>query len=877
MNINAGTRLGRYEIRSKIGEGGMGEVYRATDLTLNRDVAIKVLPGTFMNDAERVTRFQREAQVLASLNHTNIATIYGVEEENGFRALVMELVKGPTLADRIASGPMPLDDSLAIARQMAEALEAAHERGIIHRDLKPANVKVTPEGTVKVLDFGLAKIFESKAEVTDLSRSPTLIKGTQTGVILGTGAYMSPEQAKGKLVDKRSDVWAFGCVLFEMLTGKQIFTGETLTDMLAAVVRAEPDWDSLPQLTPNSIRRLLGRCLNKEQKQRLRDIGEARIAIEAAIQGKADEPTDVLTPMSPRQRVRTWHVAVAVAVLTTVISALVMLKLVRPGSLGPDSKTTTGTYVVASIGVDQSSLVYLTDRFAVSPNGGSLVFVKEGQGLFTRKRNQIAETLLPGAPKDAYAPVFSPDGKWIAFSSENSVKKISADGGTPEVLARTTDYVVNLTWGRDDVIRFPSKDWDAIKYVSSEGGQLQSVSFDKQTRVSRAEWLPGNRLLVSLTSSEGDYIGVRETDGSIRRLFEGVDAKLTPTNDLLYVKRDGGKWSLMTRSFDPSLQSIKADEKLVAQNVAMRYATPAAATATGDVLFVSGEVKSDRRIVILMPDGLERVLEGSEGPWERLRLSPNGSRLALSQWDGARRTIWTLALDTRALTQVTYLDDVFGPCWLGRSNELLVTQFPRNPATNGTTMWRVAADGSGDLKPLFFHPESYVSSTSEDGRIVYYTSYELNGAAGDLFALDLSENPARRTTLLATPADENDPLPSPNAKWLAYTTNASGSKEVRLTSLGTPGNSTQITMRGGSPIRWSNDSSKLYYRDGDSIWVLEVGADSPSLGSRKAIFQLPGDARGFADVFPDGAKAIVIRGGLIYSDLIVVQGLLAGH
>ena len=872
--ISPNSTLAHYTIVCKIGAGGMGEVYRAHDEKLNRDVAIKVLPGAFALDEARLMRFKREAQVLASLNHPNIAAIYGLEDSNGVIAIVMELVDGPSLAKLIASAEIHFDNALSIAKQIAEALEAAHERGIIHRDLKPSNVNVTPDGTVKVLDFGLAKILETETEVVDLSHSPTLIKGTQAGMILGTASYMSPEQAKAKPVDKRSDIWAFGCVLFEMLCGKQAFSGETLTDTLAAVVRAEPDWESLPPSTPDSIRRLLSRCLDKDQKHRLRDIGEARVAIEETLQGKANEPA---APMPRPPRLRTWQVAIAVAVLTAVFSALVMLLLARQGSLGSDSKTTlAGTYVVASIGVDQPSLVYLTDRFAVSPSGSSLVFVKRNEGLFTRKLNQIVETQLPGTPKDAYAPVFSPDGKWIAFSSENSLKKIPADGGTPEVLARTTDYVVNLTWGKDDVIRFPSKDWDAIRYVSSKGGQLQSLNIDKGTNVSRADWLPGNRLLVSLTDSAGDYIGVRETDGSVKRLFEGADAKLTPTNDLLYVKRDGAKWSLMTRSFDPGSLSIKADEKLIAQNVAMRYATPAAATATGDVFFVSGEVKSDRRIVILLLDGTERVLEGAGGPWEMLRLSPDGSRIALSRWDGAQRTIWTLALETGALTQVTYLDDVFGPCWLGHSNELLVTQYPRNPGTKGTTMWRVAADGSGNIRPLFSHPESYVSSTSDDGRMVYYTSYELNDV-GDVFAVDLSQDPPRRTTLLATPADEKGALPSPNAKWLAFMTNASGSEEVRLTSLGIPGNSTQITMHGGIPIRWSNDSSKLYYRDGDAIWVIEIGPDGPLLGSRKTVFQLPGDTRGFPDVFPDGAKAIAIRGGLIYSDLIVVQGVLPGH
>src|SRR5438132_4033036 len=291
MSLPAGTKLGRYEIRSQIGAGGMGEVYRARDEKLNRDVAIKILPEAFAQDSDRLARFKREAQVLASLNHPNIASIYGLEESNGFMALAMELVEGPDLANRLVTGPIPIDEALAIARQIATALEAAHERGIIHRDIKPANIKVNDDATVKVLDFGLAKVFTDETPDADLSHSPTLIKGTQAGMILGTAAYMSPEQAKGKPVDKRSDVWAFGCVLFEMLSGKQSFSGETLTDILASVVRAEPDWNLLPAGTPEAIRGLLRRCLTKDPKQRLRDIGEARITIESFLAGKSEQTT----------------------------------------------------------------------------------------------------------------------------------------------------------------------------------------------------------------------------------------------------------------------------------------------------------------------------------------------------------------------------------------------------------------------------------------------------------------------------------------------------------------------------------------------------------------------------------------------------------
>src|SRR5947207_2016422 len=315
MALAIGTKLGRYEIRSKIGEGGMGEVYRASDTKLNRGVAIKILPEAFAQDSDRLARLRREAQVLASLNHPNIASIYGLEESNGCMALARELIQGPTLADRLATGPTPIDEALIFARQIAAALEAAQERGIIHRDIKPANVKVTDDGTVKVLDFGLAKVFADETPEANLSHSPTLIKGTQAGMILGTAAYMSPEQAKGKVVDKRSDVWAFGCVLFEMLTGKQTFTGETLTDILASVVRAEPDWNLLPASTPEAIRRLLRRCLTKDPKQRLRDIGEARITIENFQSGRSEETSEatIRNKPPPFRKALLWSAGIELA------------------------------------------------------------------------------------------------------------------------------------------------------------------------------------------------------------------------------------------------------------------------------------------------------------------------------------------------------------------------------------------------------------------------------------------------------------------------------------------------------------------------------------------------------------------------------------
>jgi Tol biopolymer transport system component len=563
---------------------------------------------------------------------------------------------------------------------------------------------------------------------------------------------------------------------------------------------------------------------------------------------------------------------IAAIALTVLITGLISwLTWGRPGR---DVRSNLGSYVVVPIGIDDASLVYLTDTFAVAPDGSTIVFVKKSDGLFTRKRNQLREIKLPGAPNDAYAPVFSPDGKWIAFSSQNSLQKIPAEGGTPEILSRSSDYVINLTWGRDNVIRFPSKSWDSIRYVPAQGGQLQTISFDKGTRVSRADWLPANRLLVSFTDSQGDFVGVRETDGSIRQLFQGLDAKLTPTNRLLYTKRDGPKWSLMTVPFDVDSAALTGNETLIANNVAMRYATPAGATAAGDVFFVAGGVTSDRRLVILSRDGLERVLDSARGAWEDLALSLDGSQVALSRWEGAGRTVWLMTLETGALTQLTYSDDVFGPIIRPGSGEILATQFSRNPGMYETSMWRVQANGSGGMEPLFAHAESYVVSTSSDGRIVYYQSYEANDASADIFALDLTQDPPKRTTILATPADEDHPLPSPDGKWLAFTTNASGATQVRLAALASTGNSTEISTDGGVPIRWSSDSKKLYYRDGSSIVEIEVGISGAALQSRRTVFQIPKDAKGFVDVFPNGEKAIMIRGGPMYSDLVMLEGVL---
>src|SRR6202140_2476293 len=468
MVLTSGTRLGSYEVVAQIGAGGMGEVYQAHDTKLGRDVAIKVLPEAFAHDPERLSRFQREAKMLASLNHPNIATIHGLEQSGGTSYLVMELVSGETLQDRVKrDGPVPVEEALAIAKQIAEALEAAHEKGIIHRDLKPANVKLTPEGKVKVLDFGLAKAFAGDTSTEDMGNSPTLsMASTMQGVILGTATYMSPEQARAKAVDKRTDIWAFGCVLYELLTGKVAFHGEDVTDILAAVVRAEPDWTALPASLSPSIRVLLQRCLRKDRRQRIPDAATIRIEIEDAIAAPKDSGATQAASTSMSKL--PWAVAAVLVVLLGVTS-WALWRSTRPGEqplrplvrldvdLGPD----------VSLGP-----LYGIDTI-ISPDCTRIVYVSQGR-LFTRRLDQPNITELAGT-QGAFAPFFSPDGQWVAFFSPGKLKKISVEGGSAITLCNAPAGRGG-SWGEDGNIIAALNTSGVLSRIPSAGGPPTPVT-----------------------------------------------------------------------------------------------------------------------------------------------------------------------------------------------------------------------------------------------------------------------------------------------------------------------------------------------------------------------------------------------------------------
>jgi eukaryotic-like serine/threonine-protein kinase len=594
MALLPGTCLSSYEVLSSVGAGGMGEVCRARDRKLDRDVAIKVLPPAVGADPERITRFEREAQLLAALNHSNIAHAYGLEESDGIRALVMELVAGPTLAERIATGRLPIDEALPIARQITEALQAAHEQGIVHRDLKPANIKLRPDGTVKVLDFGLTKILEPTAASTaNVMQSPTItspVMMTGVGVILGTAAYMSPEQAKGKPVDKRADIWAYGCVLFEMVSGRSTFTGQSATEILAQVIEREPDWTALPVSTPASIRRLLRRCLEKDARKRLADIADARLELDEATATSGVDAAGAATSNIARRVRLAWSVALAALALAVVASAGV----VRASWLQPLPHP-PATYVAATLSVATPNLVTLVDRFAVAPDGGASVFVgPERSGLFLRRPANLDPTPIPGVPREAFLPVFSPDGKWLAFVTDRGLMKIPAGGGTPvRLVAGGSDTFISLTWGSDDQLRYPALSRDKILSVSSSGGPGKPVPFGTQIQVRRAELLPHGRLLVSMTSGSGDEIAVREADGTLRVITPGRDGRLSPTGHLLHSRAEGAIWSLIATPFDADSARVTGDGVLMARDIPVHYATPAAVTSGGDLVYLRGAPRSD--------------------------------------------------------------------------------------------------------------------------------------------------------------------------------------------------------------------------------------------------------------------------------------------
>ena len=870
VGLATGTKLGPYEIQSPLGAGGMGEVYRARDTKLGRDVALKVLPEAFAQDAQRMARFQREAQVLASLNHPNIAGIHGLEESGGIRALVMELVEGPALADRIGHGPMPLDEALPIVRQIADALELAHDRGVVHRDSKPANIKITPEGAVKVLDFGLAKALDTQDSAADISNSPTVMtEATQAGVILGTAAYMSPEQAKGKSVDRRADIWAFGCVLYEMLTGSKAFEGETVSETLAAVILKDPDLNALPESTPSSIRKLLGRCLEKDSKRRLQAIGEARITVEETLSGSRsvglddDRRLEVGAPLQLWPRVLPWAVAgiLLVALGATLIGFWRAQRSPRPAQ-------------VLRLVINDSS--GLASQPAISPDGRVVAYVlesgssgAEGGKLYVRALDQFTGTALRDT-QGAANPFFSPDGSWIGYSSPQGLMKIPTGGGTPQFICAAASGA-EAAWGPGNSIVFWGAEnngnlWPGLMRVSALGGTAEVLtSVDTSQGEFRDGWptiLPdGDTVLFTANTKVGTRIDAVSLRTRQRRTVRagGAFARYDPSGYLLF-------WSppsinLLAAPFDAKRLEFTGAPVSVVENLHVTATRSMAfALAADGTLIYTPEYEGSFKSKVVWVDRKGQITPVMDivAAWLQPRLSPDGERLLLRKLE-INCELWIYDLQRRVLTRLAFENDSHDPLWTP-DGKRVVFDVP-NGSVRGL-VWQ-AADGSGMLQPIIHGLQDFVpSSWSGDGRRLALTLFDKSVSQIWVLAPDEAAEPR---PFHQNGFNERWASFSPDGRYLAYSSDQSGRFEIYISAYPGPGAVTQVSAEGGTNPLWSRDGRELFYQNEKKMMGVKVSTQpSVSVGVAQELFRedfSSPDRRSFGreyDVTPDGKRFVML-------------------
>ena len=863
-----GKTLSHFHVTAKLGAGGMGEVYRAEDTKLGREVAIKVLPEAVATNPERLARFEREAKVLASINHPNIAGIHQVEEADGIHFLVMELAAGETLAERIARGTMPFDEALPIALQIAEALEAAHEAGIIHRDLKPANVKVAPDGLVKVLDFGLAKALQPEGEASaDLSMSPTLTaQMTQAGVLLGTAAYMSPEQAAGEVADRRSDIWAFGLVLAEMLTGRRQFEGKSVSHVLAAVLKDEPDLGRLGEDVPPGVVELIERCLRKEAKQRLQSIGDARVllqeqASEPIASSKAVQAKEA-GPSVQRSRALPW----ALFGLATA-GLVVALWMMNAGSPAPNA------ILRAAIIPPEDATFYLSEwnpgPAAVSPDGTKMVFSAQDESgavrLYVRALDSDRSQVLPGTEAPAY-PFWSPDSRWVAFSSEvdQTLKRIDTAGGPP-VTVCAAENGKGGTWNRDGVILFAPRADSRIHRVSADGGEpvpVTTIDLGRHNSHRHPRFLPDGRHFLfqarSAFDSESAVMVGSLDDGSSRDLVASSTQAEYARGRLLFTRGD----TLMAQPFDPDRLELSGEATPLAEGILTLTGAALAifsASESGMLAYQTGVL--DPGVPLEWRDRQGTILGelGDKALFGTIELSPDGKQVASVNYDsGGLADLWVTEVETGLRSRFTFEPTGnIGLAWSPDSESLIFS------ALRGARyeIHRQAVSGVGEKELMFdWERDMVLTSTSRDGQwLLFFSTSE--GTSADLWVWSATEE-EEPAAFRQTKADEQWGEFSPDGRWVAFVSNESGRYEAYVTAFPAAGRKWQVSSDGGHHPQWRADGREIVFSqpDGQLVAVeVEPGEDTLHVGQARSLFRIhPPRPEGpsFA-LAPDGERILL--------------------
>ena len=855
-SLSPGERIGLYEVIAPVGAGGMGEVYRARDSRLHRDVALKIVSPRFALDPARLARFEREGQILAALNHPNIATLFGLVEARGVQALVLELVEGATLADRLASEPAGLrfQEAVGIAQQMAAGLEAAHESGIVHRDLKPANIALRPDGTVKLLDFGLARAIES---APGGHSTPTITLGeTGMGTVLGTPAYMSPEQARGQTTDKRTDIWAFGLVLYEMLTGRRGFHGETASDTIAAILSLEPDWRALPESTPARVRTLLERCLEKDPRRRLRDIGDARIELDSLVASPSSSANETARAEERAGTRKRWAGLRALAVATAV-AALIAVGFLAASWLRRRAEPVGAVQMTALLppGVTVTSGPGKILSLALSPDGRTLVFSgtnDKGERLYQRTLGQLDATPLAGT-EGAVGPFFSPDGAWIGFFANRRLKRIPAGGGAAVDITAVSGYPSGASWGTDNRIVFAAGYLSPLWVVDAGGGtaeRLTTVTAGQGHRF--PEILPDGRTLLF---NEGRWIYALDLASGRRtdRLVEGTGPRYAPGGHLILSRGT----TLLAAPFDATRLELTGPVVPIVEGAAVERSqggVHAAVSSTGTLAYVPAV--QTYALVVVEPDGSERLL--SQAPLlQNPRFSPDGKRLvvAASRRAGEEANLWIHDLASGAGPSMLTFDGGRAPVW---TPDGAAITYSLPAPSEGSGIYTRSADGGGGPRAIVrlssFH---WLAGWTPGGTLVYGM---MEGVAADGTSrssiLAIENGKSRR---VVGPGDTWGGRLSRDGRWLAYYLRDSGDFEVYVSPF--PDSGTRSLIAEGTDPAWSPDGSEIYYRSGTRLMAarIDTSAGVRVLSQRLVIEPFTPPLYDDYDIHRDGRTLALVR------------------